>query len=145
MFGKFYKNSYKLIGNPAKNLVKEARKMIAESNREFGFERVALDLAAAEKVSATQIKLTEIAEWHQHCAIEKLATAVSYLRRAERCALTIKYRHYAAIRLKKYEDELKRFEGFEAAVSKNDADKSAGIKTFLRNISTNAAYIFSLF
>lgn len=145
MIRKIYKDSFKLIGNPAKNLIKEARKMIAESDKEFGYQRVALGLAAAEKVSATRIKLTEIADWHRHCAVEKLETAVSYLRRAKRCALSVKFRKYAAMRLKKYERELQKFGDDQKSDGGKEATKSIAIRTFLKNISAKAEMFLSVF
>ncbi len=145
MIRKIYHNAYTLIGNPAKILIKEARKMIAESNKEFGFERVALDLAAVQKGFATQNDLTEIAEWHRRCAVEKLALAVSYLRRAERGALKSKFRRYAAMRLKRHEQVLKKFEKNEKADDRNETAKSLGIKNYLKDNSAKAALVPSVF
>lgn len=80
------------LNRVTRNLLREARKQIASASAEFGF-------AEAAKKSA----LLEIAEWHQQRGIEKIQVAVLYFRRAERCALSVKYRKFAAQQIKKYE------------------------------------------
>ncbi|HMS43293.1 MAG TPA: hypothetical protein PKE69_23895, partial [Pyrinomonadaceae bacterium] len=75
-----------------RNLLREARKQIASAGAEFGFAE-----------SAKKSALFEIAEWHQRRGIEKIQVAVSYFRRAERCALSAKYRKFAVQQIKNYE------------------------------------------
>lgn len=80
------------LNRATRNLLREARKQIACAGAEFGFAE-----------SAKKSALFEIAEWHQMRGIEKIQVAVLYFRRAERCALSAKYRKFAAQQIKKYE------------------------------------------
>lgn len=131
-------------GNPAKTLIKEARGLVGASNRELGFERISLDLAESAMNAAISEDLRQIARWHRKRASEKLAAAVNVLRRAERCALSARFRRYAAMRLKKYEAQLARMSERESTDAGTESVAPHGIAGFLRSFGGKRAIVVSI-